>query len=284
MRYLGPLEAANEIRAQIQQDQASRVSPDAAHEMAFVKEVCRYLGIDASPENVQHVTLVLRERGVAIPKGQEYPKYVVRKSDNTQHVVHSHEEELTKIDEPAPELPASPPPPIVGEPVQFGNSDYSSDISDKVPRVVNRDSVHDVMARNQRHGDGVVPPSDISDMVPKTSSAGGKTELAKLTDHEAAQGQLPDGASPDNYDDGVVIDDGSAIVYPDAPKGVLAHDDADRDGIRGQDADPTHDNGFIRQDMKDGTINSPRPHSDEVSTDEVEKGKLKQPGNRKRPV
>lgn len=251
MRYLGPVEAANAIRDQITRDQSARVSPEAAHEMAFVKEVCQQLGMDATPENVQHVTLVLRERGISVPNGQEYPKYVTRKSDNTQHVVHSREEEQAKVDEPTPELVRNEPVRTVDEPVQFGNSDYQS---------------------------------DISDIVPKTSVSS-KTELERLTDHEAAQGQLPDGVDPDNFDDGVVIDSSSGIVHPNAEKGVLAKDDADRDGIRGQDVDPTHDNGFIRQDMKDGTINAPRPHSAEVSADEVEKGKLKQPGNKgKRPV
>ncbi len=123
MKHLGVTEAANAIRGIIATDTVARTDPAQAHRMKFVKDVCEKLGLDPSPENVQHVAVVLREQDIALHEGHEYPKHVVRKWDGAPLIANSAEEADAIINEEQPQ-PVDPNAPVEGAAVtDQGNSD-----------------------------------------------------------------------------------------------------------------------------------------------------------------
>lgn len=259
---LGPVEAANVIRPRLMADMSSRANPEDQHAMNFAKAVASQCGLEATPENVQHIIILLREHNIEIPSGQEYPKWVTRKYDNTQHVA-NNEREAHDIEN------AEPPPPPPPQPVQVQQPVHNPDIDlkDKVPHLVPHDNTPEVMRHEQLARPEGEQPNDLSDHVP-TTEIHHKTELERTTDREAAQDQHP---TSDPDDDVVVVDENSGI-HTDHDKGVFTHDDPDRDGVAGQDSDPTHDNDFVKEAARTGDLNPPHRHSDRTSTDEKEKG------------
>lgn len=239
MEKLGVREAANRIRQQAELDRSLRTSPEDAHALKFAKEVAVELGFDANKaEDVFHVFQLLREHDIAPHTGQEWPKYVQRKRDGAM-VIADNPEHADKIINEEPPAPAENPPGMFVNP---GDPNALHDISDKVP-TVKQDGMADVLKRNEAHP-GDRQPSDVSDLVPHTGPGGEakedvKSELELTTDREAAQDQLPLGAS---HGDEVVVVDPTSGIDTDHDKGVMAHDDPDRDGRPGQAPDPTHDN------------------------------------------
>lgn len=141
MRKLGVKEAAEAIRGVVQQDHAARLDPSHAHQLKFVVAVCAELGLEASAENVQHIGVLLREQGIGLHEGHEYPKWVVRKYDNTRHIVNDEQEEDEIVNAEA----RKPPEEVVrdgtavaadGEhPVQG----FGLDLKDKVPHEIHTD-------------------------------------------------------------------------------------------------------------------------------------------------
>lgn len=278
-RHLGAAEAANEIRQVIMLGQA-HIDPEAQHQMKFLKEVCRHLGMEPDAQNVHHVGTLLQERDIAISGAQEYPKYVTRKWDNSAHIVHSDKEADEKINEPPPE-PAAPPPAAATGPVQ----DLSLDLKDKVPKMVPTD-----------HATGRVP----TELTDREAGQGQRLDLVQhhdddnLGDHHADVGDQdgdgdvdgddvvtfetdPDITKGEKAGDAVTKDAAIRLGDDDHTKGTQAHDDPDRDGVAGQDSDPTHDNAFVRHAEQDGTLNEPRDHADRASTDENTKARAREP-------
>ncbi len=122
MKHLGATEAANAIRGIIATDTSARTDPAQAHRMKFVKDVCEKLGLDPSPENMQHVAVVLREQDIALHEGHEYPKHVVRKWDGAPFVANSAEEADAIINEEQPQpVPNAPVEDVAA--TDPGNSD-----------------------------------------------------------------------------------------------------------------------------------------------------------------
>lgn len=113
MRNLGPREAADEIRSTIAKDQSSRIPPEAAHEVRFIKDVASHLGLEPTPENIQHIALVLREHEIDLPVGQEYPKWV-ESPVRGQVLVNDAEEEHKATSETPPQPGEDPEPGEVG--------------------------------------------------------------------------------------------------------------------------------------------------------------------------
>lgn len=225
MRNLGVNEAADAIRGKFLADRSFRGDPDAAHGIKFAKDVAKVLGAGDDPADVMHVVQLLREEGIALATGMEYPKYVTRKWDNTSHIAQDEWDADRIVHELAPEIVDQPR--VVHAPVQ----DLSLDLKDKVPQtVVDTD-----------HSQGRVPSA--------------------VTNREAAQDAyarqpeaLHSSTDPTNFvevdDDDVHVEDlaptgaaqqgGSPYTKP-ADVGVMAHDDPDGDGVAGQDVNPTHD-------------------------------------------
>lgn len=105
MSKLGVKEAAEAIRGAAERDHMQRVDPAQAHQLKFVAAVCAELNLDASAENVHHVMGLLREHGIELHEGHEYPKWVVRKYDNTRHIVNDEQEEDEIVNAEAPKPP-----------------------------------------------------------------------------------------------------------------------------------------------------------------------------------
>lgn len=92
MRHLGAQEAADAIRATIERDRSTRLDPTNIHRLNFIKDVCKWLNLDPSIENVTHVDVVLREHGIALHEGLEFPKFVTC-ADGSACIVNSAAEE-----------------------------------------------------------------------------------------------------------------------------------------------------------------------------------------------
>lgn len=235
MRKLGVREAADAIRSQFYSDRSARTNPEDAHRMKFAKDVAAALGADTSPESVQHIMILLREADIDLHTGQEYPKYVTRKYDNTSHVVQNEAEAEAKINE-EPE-PVAPAPRVVDAPVQ----DLSLDLKNQVP--------HHVDHNDDTHPAGRVPSAVTNREAAQDAYA---RQPAPNQDAEAARATYVEHTdSIDGDDDGEVhIEDvapsgskaqGGAPYAKPADTGVMVNDDPDGDGIAGQDTNPTHD-------------------------------------------
>ena len=119
MKTLGVKEAAAVIKDFVELDRAARVDPERLHEMVFVKGVVEELGLDASnPENMAHVTTVLREHDIALHARQEYPKWV-KHHKGGDVIVNDADEEKAASTKPMAEEPSpvvEPPAPVFEEP------------------------------------------------------------------------------------------------------------------------------------------------------------------------
>lgn len=221
---MGPVEAANVIRAVFKKDRMSHMSPEYVHELKFVEEVCDQLGADKNPQTVMHVRNLLREAGVDLPKGQEYPKYVKRGYDGAMLVARDeqHAREIENAIEPEPADPA----PYLNDP----DKDAPSDISGNVPEVTQRESV-------LKRDDGRVP-SDISKNVPQVTEVDHPVD-PDLTDLAAGQG-MPDPLDKDRTDHVVIGADRVSNVNDD----VIDHDPQD-DIDLSEDNQSTHDNKLV---------------------------------------
>lgn len=134
MENLGAKEAADRIRDVFHSDRSMRTDPEQAHQMKFVKDVVKELGGDESPETLHHVGQLLREHGVALHAGHEYPKYATRKWDRTAKIVQNEQEEQDWVNEeqPVPVENDQSPLRTLDAPVQ----DQSLDLKDRVPHTV----------------------------------------------------------------------------------------------------------------------------------------------------
>lgn len=226
-RNLGVNEAAAAIRGKFLADRSFRGDPEAAHGIKFAKEVAKALDAGDDPADVMHIVQLLREEGITLHAGHEYPKYVTRKWDHTSHIAQDEQDADRIIDEPAPEAFA-PAPRVVDQPVQ----DLSLDLQDKVPHTTAAD-----------HPAGWVPSSVTNreaaqDAYARQPVEGQDRALAK----DAYLGQQADDDEVHIEELAATSRDESAAPYAKpAGVGVMAHDDPDRDGFAGQDANPTHD-------------------------------------------
>lgn len=277
MDNLGAKEAADRIRGVFFSDRSARTDPEQAHQMKFAKDVCRELGADESAETVQHVVTLLREHGVALHAGHEYPKFATRKWDRSSKIVHSEDEENAWVDEAQPEPvdPATVPARTLEAPVQ----DLSLDLRDKVPHmtgdappaqrparipsaVTNREAAQDAHARQPvSNRDAAAAAYDKAnpdlDHTNADAAHGVGTFEDVQTDHD---GDI----DPDFVDeDEVHVEDvntlagsgdaskGGAPYVAPANVGVMANDDPDRDDVEGQDVNPTHDSLLGTQHPQD---------------------------------
>lgn len=244
MRNLGVNEAADAIRGKFFADRSFRGDPEAAHGVKFAKDVARALDAGDDPADVMHVMQLLREEGIALATGQQYPMYATRKWDRTAKVVHDDQERDAWINEPQPEPVANDdgvPVRIQDVPVQ----DLSTDLRNSVPgplnrqeeahipkvpsAVTNREAAQDAYARQSvenRDRDAA-----------GAAYAGSHDHETDVQDFEQDDGEvhIEEIASV-----GSAIEGGAPYVKP-ADVGVMAHDDPDRDGVAGQDVNPTHD-------------------------------------------
>lgn len=179
-RSLGPAEAANLIRPVFEKDRMAHMDPKEVHGIKFVEEVCDYLGADKGPATILHVRNLLREADIALPVGQEYPKYVKRGWDGAMVIANDEEHARQIENEEAPKAPENPPSAYLLP----SDKNALSDISDNVPKVLNRESV-------LKHDDGRTP-SDISNQVPKIDRSYDPNRIdPDKTDLAASQG-MPD--------------------------------------------------------------------------------------------
>lgn len=263
MENLGAKEAAARIRGVFFSDRSSRVDPEQAHQLRFAKEVCKELGADDSPETVQHVMQLLREHDVALHAGHEYPKFATRKWDRTSRIVNSESEEQQWVDEPEP-APTDPgnllPLRTLEAPVQ----DLSLDLRDKVPHMVDDMPAAERLAR--------VPSS-----VTNREAAQDAYARQSFEDHGHSD---DDGVHFEEVDDNTLAPNadklkGGATYAKAAEVGVMAHDDPDRDGVAGQDVNPTHDSVL-------GT-GAPQSRSDDSSAGKVDNTGRRPVGTGKNP-
>lgn len=257
MRKLGVQEAAAAIRGRFYADRSTRGNPENAHRMKFAKDVDAALGGDGSPDSVQHTMVLLREEGIDLHAGDEFPKYATRKWDRTAKVVHDADEEHAWINEeqPAPADPDDLPPARTLEaPVQ----DLSVDLRDKVPHMVgdmrpphptaripsaitNREAAQDAHARQPSDGpnrDAAAAAYDEANPGlnhQNQDAAHGEGEFVDHNDVHVEDVDVKTLAPAGNREQG-----GAPYLKP-AAVGVMAHDDPDGDGIAGQDTNPTHD-------------------------------------------
>lgn len=179
-RSLGPAEAANLIRPVFEKDRMAHMDPKEVHGIKFVEEVCDYLGADKGPATILHVRNLLREADIALPVGQEYPRYVKRGWDGAMVIANDEEHARQIENEEAPKAPENPPSAYLLP----SDKNALSDISDNVPKVLNRESV-------LKHDDGRTP-SDISNQVPKIDRSYDPNRVdPDKTDLAASQG-MPD--------------------------------------------------------------------------------------------
>lgn len=290
MQNLGAKEAANAIRDEVMMDRTMRGDPNHAHQMNYVKAVVKELGLEATPENIAHVATVLREHDIDVPAGQEYPKYATRKWDNTSHIVNSREEEDKLVNEEAPEQRTDTPPParVIDRPVQ----DLSLDLRDKVPTikpadhpggfvpgaVTNREAAQDAYARQPGAASGAMAqrlPENEPIFDPKDEQHSQHAADAEHEHGDQIEGH-PGSNEPVTIDalapTGSKAEGGQPYAKP-ADVGVMAHDDADGDGIPGQDVNPTHDSVL-------GT-DTPQKQSTDSSAGKVEDPVRRPVGNRR---
>ncbi len=160
MRTLGPTEAAAVIHRQLRADHSSRAAPEDHHRLNYLKQVAGHCGVEASPENLEHIAVLLREHGIEIPAGQEYPKVVTRGYDKAQMIANNPTEEDQIVHAEPPPAP-QPVGAFHGGPVQ----DLNLDLSDKVPHIVH-DNTDSTLRHTEQAHPGDRPPSDVSDRVP----------------------------------------------------------------------------------------------------------------------
>lgn len=251
-QYMGVNEAAQAIRGTFSVDRSFRGHPEEAHQIKFAKEVAMQLAGTDDAATVIHVMALLREAGIELPPGQEYPKYATRKYDRTSAIVQNEQEEDAWINmeppaEPDPEAPLR----VMDAPVQ----DLSLDLSKQVPQHVEHD----------KDGPGRVPSA-----VTNREAAQDAYARQPVSDRDAAAAAY-DEANPGldhthvNEEDEVHVEHvdldakapnadkskGGATYAKPADVGVMAHDDPDRDGVAGQDKDPTHDSVLGTEQPKD---------------------------------
>lgn len=253
---LGAKEAADKIRSVFSSDRSARVDPEQAHQMKFAKDVARELGADETPESVSHIVQLLREHGIELHAGHEFPKYATRKWDRTSKVVHSEQEENDWINEPQPE-PVSDDQPLrtLDAPVQDLNLDLRRSVPHmaddapqplRVPRVpsavTNREAAQDAHARQ---------PSDDANREAAAYAYDQANPGLDSVNQDAARGHGEfvhhDDEIEELASDGDHHEQGGAPYARPADVGVMAHDDPDRDGFVGQDTNPTHDGGLGTQ-------------------------------------
>lgn len=214
MRNLGAVEATNEIRHDV--FNMPGIDPAEQHQIRFMQSVCSQLGLDHTPENMHKVATALHRHDIGIHAGQEFPKYAVRDHDGAQKIVHDEQEERRWIEEPPPE-PVKPRGPVIQD---IPPHQENLDLTKQVPQ----------------------PPEEPDHPAGRTPSA--------VTNREAAQDAHARQLVEEPNDDEVHFEEiaatgsgaegGKPYAHP-ADVGVMAHDDADRDGSAGQDVNPTHD-------------------------------------------
>lgn len=167
MENLGAREAADRIRSVFFTDRSQRVDPEQAHQMKFVKQVCEELGADHDPETVAHVMTLLREHGVALHAGHEYPKFAMRKWDRTSKIVHSEDEERAWVDEAQP------------EPVETLNRDAAAAAYTGTAAVEHADHDEFVDDGDEVHVEDIDTLADTEPKSRSGDSSAGKTDTAK---------------------------------------------------------------------------------------------------------
>lgn len=293
-RYMGVNEAVQALRGKFFTDRSFRGHPEEAHQIKFAKEVAKALSGNDDAETVIHVMALLREEGIELPAGQEYPKFATRKHDRMSTIVQNAEEEdkWVNMEPPAPADPDNLAPlGVIEAPVQ----DLTTDLRRSVPgdhqlgdlepprvpsAVTNREAAQDAYARqpvSDRDAAAAAYDRDNPNLDHTNADAarGHGTFQDVQTGHGVTQGDDHSG------DDAVHVEDvnldtkapnadvskGGATYAKPAGTGVMAHDDPDRDGVAGQDKDPTHDSvlGTEEPKHKSGessagrTDKSPRP-------------------------
>jgi len=197
MKNMGVQEAAAAIRERFASDHSFQGSPDEAHRIKFAKDVAHELGAGDGPETIAHIMVLLREAGIALASGQEYPKYVTRKWDNTSHIAQDEHHAERIINEPAPE-PAPPAPRVVDAPVQAPHLD----LRDKVPHMVSD-----------------APPPHQPDRVPNdvTNAAAAQTPVHVV--NAAGDTGDADGAQIEEVDVAALVPDDAKIENPGRKSG-----------------------------------------------------------------
>lgn len=293
MQNLGVNEAANAIRGTFFSDRSFRGHPDEAHQIKFAKDVVKVLGADDTPENVIHVMALLREAGIDLPVGQEFPKYAVRDWDKTSKIVNDEQEEKEWVEEakPDPEAAAQASLREQVQPVQ----DLSLDLVNQVPQHVDHSNDHfegrvPSAVTNREAAQDAHARQSVETLNRDEAAAGYDPGLLGKAHADAIEGQhnVDDDHSHEVHevngdDDGEVhVEDlaptgskaeGGAPYVKPADIGVMAHDDPDGDGIAGQDVNPTHDSVL-------GT-GTPQMQSDDSSAGKVEEPVRRPVGNRR---
>lgn len=291
MRNLGVKEAADAIRGAFLADRSSRVDPEQAHQMKFAKEVNKELGGADTPEDVQHVVTLLREHGIELHAGHEYPKFATRKHDRTAKIVHSEEEANDWINEAPPE-PVNPDdaPPLrtLDAPVQDLSLDLRHSVpghpemaTERVPRVppavTNREAAQDAYARqgtDDHNRDEAAAAYD------RAAPELGRAHTDHVDGTDDGEVHMEEGEDVLGLDElaptGSKAEGGAPYAKP-AGVGVVAHDDPDGDGLAGQDVNPTHDSVLGAQ--------SPQDQSPKNSAGRIDNPERRPVGNRnnKRP-
>jgi hypothetical protein len=248
---MGPKEVADVLRPHLQ---LHHTDPHDQHALNFLKDVATRLGLDHTPEVITHLAGLMREKGLVLKTGEEYPKMVTRKADSATFTVHSVAEEDRRINEDPAQTEPPAPRRLPPEMLPATDRDHPADISDKVPQT---GSSENEIARRTLENDPVDDAghaSDLSRRVPRQFPEDNRSELDHMTDRAAAQGQRPLGSSHDRLGGHAVVDKtsgqnqdhfaeqepGAAAMRQNFAGTDIANVDID-DGVTVSDDDPTHD-------------------------------------------
>lgn len=117
---MGAQEVANTLRPHLA---LQHLDPHYLHQLNFLKDVAARLGLDHTPEVLTHIAGLMREHGLVIHSGQEYPKMVARKADGKSFEAKDEEDEDRIVNEVPEELREPPEPTKLDLPIGQANAD-----------------------------------------------------------------------------------------------------------------------------------------------------------------
>lgn len=190
---MGAREVANVLRPNLQ---LQHPDPHDQHSLNFLKEVATHLGLDHTAEVITHLAGLMREHGLKIHSGHEYPKWVVRKADGARFEAVDETDEERIVNEVPEHLKPQP-----------GNVGHVADVH------IEGDNAGARSALEHEHVGDDGRTSDISRQVPRQVPVTEKSALDRRTDRDAAQGQRPLMSDHDKVGGHTVVDDKSGLHH-----------------------------------------------------------------------
>lgn len=144
MTTLDPKATADAIRAAWNRNPPAP-EPDQLHELSFLEEVCKHLGVEPTPFNLSHVARLMAKHDIDQHKADEYPKALNTKDDRGRAV---------------PVLyPDDDPEGRAGLPVIFNNADEERNYGSGLPASPKDDPYPGNVQNTYTDG---APPDDVA--------------------------------------------------------------------------------------------------------------------------